>query len=199
MTPTRGPCIGFPWARAAMIGLLAYVGLGLPLAQAEMPVRAHRGPYGALEINTSTLSDLEDQPMLAGTFAYHLRGGYRWEGFGAFLMAEHSLWRRSELDNVITAGVVNLAIGGEVLYAGGMVRTSLALGTSILAFDTFFDDAGTAGTFVDLRPIGLRWELHEHLAFGIDPLSCTVVTPVLREPRIMRVLYRTSIWVEGWL
>ena len=167
-------------------------------ARAEFVPREHRGHYVALEINTSSLSDLDDQPMVAGTFAYHLRAGYRWKRFGAFVMAEHSLWRRSDLDNVVTAGVVNLALGGEALYAGGLVRSSLALGTSILAFDAVLDPAGTAGVFIDIRPIGLRWAFHEHMAFGFDPVSLTIANPVIHEPRIVRVLYRSSIWIEAW-
>ena len=76
------------------------------------------------------------------------------------------------------------------------MRTSLALGTSILAFDTVLDDAGEVGLFIDFRPVGLRWAVHRLLAVGLDPISFAVVAPALGGIPLIYTQYRTELYLE---
>jgi len=137
--------------------------------------------------------------MLAPSFGYGLRAGYRWGLLGAFLQVEHNIWRTTEYKRETVPGALNIALGGELNYGGGFVRTSLALGPSILLYDTLLDPAASAGIFVEVRPVGLRWRVGEHLAIGLDPLTFDVVAPVLSGIPLVYVQYRTVLTLEGWL
>ena len=96
----------------------------------------------------------------------------------------------------LTKIVVNVGVGVEYLYAGGFVRSALAMGPSILAFDTALDDAGTTGFFFDLHPVGLRWAPHERVILGLDPVAFSMVAPVLDGIPLVNVAYRTCFYVE---
>jgi len=76
------------------------------------------------------------------------------------------------------------------------VRFSVTAGPSILWFDTAFDAKGSVGLFVDLRPAGLRWTFPHRVALVFDPLSLAIVAPVLGDPGILQLEYRTVLGVE---
>ncbi len=156
-----------------------------------------RGAFASFEGHASLLSDVSDSAILAGTFGYGARGGYRWAGWGVFLHAEQNLWVATEQESEVVRGAWNLGLGGELSYAEGFFRTSLVLGTSILAFDTLLDKAGTAGLFIDLRPGGFRWTVHEHLVLGLDPITFSLVAPVLGGIPLVYAQYRTVLSFEG--
>jgi len=63
-------------------------------------------------------------------------------------------------------------------------------------FDTAFDSKGTVGLFLDVRPAGLRWSFPHQLALVFDPLSLAIVAPVLGDPGILQLEYRTLLGVE---
>ncbi|MDH5671974.1 MAG: hypothetical protein OEZ06_07470 [Myxococcales bacterium] len=148
------------------------------------------------ELHLSVLSDLADRSALAGSFGYAARFGPRWANWGIFAHVEHDLWLATEFESDVVAGAVNLAIGGEHLYYGRGVRTSLALGASILAYDAALDKAGNVGLFVDFRPVGLRFPLTHALSLGLDPLTLTIVAPVLTGVALVQVEYRTAVYLE---
>jgi hypothetical protein len=56
------------------------------------------------------------------------------------------------------------------------------IGTSTLTFDAAFDDAGTTGLVLDLRPMGVRYQVVDQLAIALDPLALTVVEPTFSAP-----------------
>ena len=155
------------------------------------------GPFVALEGHVSLLSDITDRSVLAGTFGYGARGGYRWNNWGIFLVTEHNMWLATEYDTRVVQGAVNLGLGCEFIYGQGFVRTSLALGPSILAWNTILDDAGSVGVFLDLRPVGLRWAVHEILVIGFDPLNLALVAPVLDGIPLINIQYRTYLYLEA--
>jgi len=155
------------------------------------------GPFAVVEVHASLLSDVTDWSTLAGTFGYAFKGGYRWSSWGVFVQLEHNLWLSTEMGNDVVDGAVNIGIGGEFVYADGFVRTSLTLGPSILAFDTILDKAGTTGIFLDVRPVGLRWAVHEYLVIGLDPISFSIVAPVLGGIPLVNIQYRTTVYLEG--
>lgn len=156
------------------------------------------GWYAQFELGVSILSDAKDNALLQTSFGYAFKGGYRWSGWGVLLLVEHNNWMTSDLSvGEVLAGAVNIGIGAELTYYRGRIRTSLALGPSILAFDTALDPAGTVGLFLEFRPVGLRWPIHEYLAVGVDPISFALVAPVLSGIPLIRIQYRTSVYLEG--
>ena len=155
------------------------------------------GPFVALEGHVSLFSDIAERSMAAGTFGYGARGGYRWNDWGLLLAVEHNMWIATEYDTNVVQGAVNIGVGGDFVYGGGLVRTSLAIGPSILAYDTILDDAGSVGFYLDARPVGLRWAVHEVLVIGLDPINFAVVAPVLDKIPLVYIQYRTFVYLEA--
>jgi len=155
------------------------------------------GPFVQVELAASLLSDAAEKALLAGSFGYAVRGGYRWSDWGLFLHVEHNNWLTTELDTEVVNGAINIGLGGDLTYARGFVHTSLALGASILAFNTALDPAGTTGFFMDLHPVGLRWTVHEYLVLGLDPITFSIVAPVLGGIPLIEIQYRTTLFLEG--
>lgn len=154
------------------------------------------GPFVAVEGHMSLFSDLVDWALFSGTFGYAVRGGYRWKSLGVFLHVEHNMWLAMEHDKDVVQGAVNVGFGVEYVYARGLVHSSLALGPSILAFDTALDDAGETGLFLDVRPVGLRFDVHELVSIGFDPITFTLVAPILDGIPLIYAQYRTVIYLE---
>jgi hypothetical protein len=193
---TRSPALVLVTAALLAVGLLL-----TPRARsAELEALGDdgklRGPFAALEGHVSLLSDVADWSMLAGTFGYGARGGYRWNSWGLFAQVEHNMWLATEMETEVVQGAVNIGLGCELTYAEGFVRTALAVGPSILAFDTVLDDAGTTGLFIDFRPVGLRWTVHRYLVIGLDPISFALVAPVLGGIPLIYTQYRTELYLE---
>ena len=172
-----------------------------PADESVAPVCAPAGgPFVAVELHGSVISDIVSTSVLAGAFGYAVRGGYRWSsGWGVFGQLEQNFWYASEHEDALVEGVVNLGAGADFVYADGFVHTSLVVGPSILAFDTLLDDAGTVGFFFELRPVGLRWQVHENVTLDFSPLSFALVAPVLTKIPLIFPQYRTTFSVEfGW-
>ncbi len=169
----------------------------LPRLVAPAPdIAPVRRTYVVAELHVSALSDVADRSVLAQTFGYAVRVGYRWQRLGTFVHVEHNLWRTADIEDRLVAGALNVGVGWDFLYADGFVRTSVALGPSILLYDTFLDRAGEAGLFFDLRPLGLRWVVHEQWRLGLDPITFTIAAPVLRNVPLVYVQYRSAFSVE---
>ncbi|MFT5433940.1 MAG: hypothetical protein ACI9OJ_004652 [Myxococcota bacterium] len=175
-----------------------------PTAQADAP-RLNvmdddgrlQGAFVSVDLHASILSDAADKALLSGTFGYAVRGGYRWNSWGVFAQFEHNLWLATEQSVEVVSGVFNIGVGVDVTYARGFVRSSLVVGPSILSFDSALDDAGTTGVFFELRPVGLRWVVHENIMVGLDPISFALIMPVLSGIPIVEPQYRTTFTVEG--
>jgi hypothetical protein len=123
--------------------------------------------------------------------------GHRWSSFDAFLRAEADFWSDARedgsRDHVLA---LNVGPGAGFSYAGGLVRSSLAGGMSLLVVPTDIDRAGSVGVFLDLRPVTLRWPLAPQTWIGVTPLSLTVSMPVLTGIPLVEIEYRTSIQAE---
>ncbi len=170
-----------------------------PIPEAEDDLLV--GPYATLEGHASLLSDIADWSNIAGTFGYAIKGGYRWpKHWGLFLQFEQNMWLATEYNKEVVNGVYNIGVGAEYIYADGLVRSSFAIGPSVLAFDTLLDEAGETGMFIDLRPVGLRWEPlwpeHQELTIGLDPISFAVVMPVMDGIPLVRIQYRSTLYLE---
>lgn len=154
------------------------------------------GAFVAVEWHQSLLTGVANRTLLNITYGGALRGGYRFGRWGVFGHVEQNLWQNSEQNSDTVQGALNLGVGGEYLYADGFVRTTLVVGPSILLFDTILDDAGSTGFFLDLRPVGLRWNPWSDLHINLDPLTFAIVAPVLDGIPLVQVEYRTTLGVE---
>ncbi len=102
-----------------------------------------------------------------------------------FVHVSQSMWLRSEYESDLTPGALNVALGiGTVLFRGG-IRSSIAVGTSTLLYDELFDDAGSTGWFLEVRPAGLRWSFG-NWAIVLDPLTFALMAPQPRRPMPLR-------------
>ncbi|MEO1267975.1 MAG: hypothetical protein AAFX99_07750 [Myxococcota bacterium] len=145
----------------------------------------------------SYLSEISTYEGAAGTVGYGGRAGFRWGDWGAFLQLEHNMWLltdiapESPLDTVL-----NIGLGGEVLYHDQRVRTSMALGTSTALFSTVLDDFGATGFFVDIRPLAYRFPVG-HYTIEFTPLSPIVMVPIIEGIPLVQLAYRSALTVEA--
>lgn len=196
-SPGGGPGAG--WLLLLCLPLLRRRAIGLAALLLLAPRPALAEGFIELEGHGSLLSDLPERSVLSATFGAGLRGGYRWDGVGAFLHVERNWWLSSELDLRVEPGALNIAAGVEYLFFDGFARSSFAIGPSILLFDTPLDDAGAVGIYADLRPMGLRWHLWETLHLGLVPLALALVAPVVGDVPLALTEYRTLLSVETTL
>ena len=150
-----------------------------------------------VEGHVSLLSDAADRSTIGNYFGYGVRGGYRLGQWGFFGTVEHNLWLASESELSVQNGALNVGAGFEFHFFEGRVRSSLALGPSIQLFDTVLEKAGSVGFFIDARFAGLRWELNEHFALQLDPLSFALVAPIVGSIPLILAQYRTVLTLEG--
>ena len=150
----------------------------------------------AAEGHASLLSDAPERSFINVTAGYALRGGYQFGRWGLLAQVERNYWLPTELSHDLKPGALNLGVGVEWFAVRDRVRLSLIAGPSILWFDTSLDSKGSVGLFVDLRPMGLRWPLRHRLALVFDPLSLAMVAPVLGDPGILQLEYRTILGIE---
>ena len=181
-------CLKRRWYKTAATVMVLCICLPSP-GQAQGFVRA--------ESHASVLSDAPERSVLASTFGVGVRGGYTWGQWRGLAHLERNYWLSTELADRMKAGALNLGFGVEYLSAQGFVRTSAGLGTSTLMFETLLDERGTTGLFFDLRPVELCWMPLDSLGITLTPFSFTYVSPVLDNPPIRMVLYRTILGLEG--
>ena len=122
------------------------------------------------------------------------RGGLRWGNWGAYVHVEPAFWIAAEgKDDETWAGVLNIGLGGEYLYAKGFVRTSVTVGPSVLLMGTDIDTIGQTGFFLDIRPTGLRWQVADAIVVGLDPIALSITVPALDGIPLVEIAYRTLL------
>lgn len=149
-----------------------------------------------LELHYSVLTDISDRSDVVPAFGYAFKGGYRWKHVGVFAQFEQDFWVATEFDVRVVQGVYNVGAGVDFTYFEGRAHTSIAFGPSILAFDTELDSRGSLGWFLDIRPIGVQWDVHRYVRLGLDPLSFAVVAPALDGIPLVQIQYRTTFYLE---
>jgi hypothetical protein len=114
-----------------------------------------------------------------------------------FARLEANAWRDRRDDGTYDfVMTVNLGVGARIDYAGGRLRSSLALGATLLAVPTDVDQAGTFGVFTDIRPVAYAWPLGAGARLGVVPLSLTLALPVLTGIPLVSIQYRTTVFAE---
>lgn len=171
-------------------------GLGAQGTPRSSTVAPPRRLWVAATLHASVFGDLLDRSTLLPRFGYGVRGGARFGRWGVFGLVERDHWILSELDLRYVNGVLNLAVGGELLYANRRVSASLAVGTSTLLHHQPLNRAGTTGLYVAVRPAGLRYAVLRHATVQVDLLSLVVEAPVLRFPVLVEIQYRAALTLE---
>lgn len=166
------------------------------LALCVLPCTALADIVVGVEGHAALFSGAQQHPLVDPGVGWGVRLGVGGrEGWGAFLKVEQSVWVPTQ-NWVSFPGVLNAGLGVEHRFAGGLIRSSLAVGTSTLLFDTGLDPAGSTGMFLDLRPLGLRWSPAPHVVIGLDPLSLVISAPVLTGLPLVRIQHRTTLSTE---
>ena len=122
--------------------------------------------------------------------------GWRAGRWGLLLRAEHTLWRIAEGDRNRTQHALDLAAGLERFHSSGLLRFALYVGSSTLLRSNRLDDPGQPGFFLDLRPIGLFFDLRGRWRLGVDPLHFALVAPTLSGVPLVEVQFRSSVLLE---
>lgn len=163
--------------------------------RAETP--SPSGIFGQVEGSVSIFNDVPDRGLVAPGVGYSGMLGYRVGDWGAFLHVGHSMWVTSSTDASFRMGALNTGLGGEVRFLDDRVRSSLSLGMSTLLFDAPLDDAGSVGWYINVRPLGLRWDLFEAVSLELNPLSFLLMRPDSGGVgQLTRVEYQTTLAVE---
>lgn len=175
--------------RAVVIALV----VGAQVAVAKPPVQ----PSFAIETHGAGFNSGSGGSLLGLAFGGGIRGGIRNDRWGLFIHVENDVWGGTNYDAGLVPGVVNVGLGGEHRFADGLIRTAVTFGTSTLVFDTVLDKAGSSGLFLDVRPLGIRWQIAKSkFTFGIDPIGLTFMMPVLSGLPLVRIQFRTSFMLE---
>lgn len=162
-------------------------------AHAEDPKDSSR--FFQAEAGISVLTDSPRSSNLATSLSTGGRIGIRIDRWDVFLQVINSRWITSETEVEITPGVMVFALGSGYTYLGGHARSSLAIGTSTLLFDTVFHNIGQTGFALDLRPLGWRWNW-DVLALEFHPLHLNLAVPAFGPNALVRLKYQTSLVFE---
>jgi hypothetical protein len=144
----------------------------------------------------SLLNDVVGGSNLTISAGYGGRAGWRHGALGFFGEISCDRWLSTEIDAGFVPGVLDAGIGAEVLFARGRLRVSVAGGASTLLFDTAFDEEGETGLYLDFRPASIRFPLWRGLVVELSPLGFAVVAPVMGDPGIRRIEYRSTLALE---
>lgn len=152
-----------------------------------------RWMFGA-SFSFSILTDNMDSSFFAETLAGSVTVGYGLTPNLTFLLRlEQNVWHSEEYSNKWYSGVFNIGLGLDYQVFSPHVHFAALLGPCILTYDTGFDDAGEAGFFFELSPIELHWNFADHWKLMVSILSIHVDVPVVHEPMLKYIQYRTTI------
>ncbi len=144
----------------------------------------------------SYLGEISSKRAVAGTLGYGGKLGARWGDWGLFLQAEHNMWVLTNVGHGPIDSVLNLGGGGEILFFEGRVKTSFSFGTSIALFSTLLDDFGSAGFYVEARPLTYRLPLDEGVFLCFEPIGAITMVPITEGIPLVQLAYRSVIGAE---
>lgn len=174
------------------------VALGLPLgarAELEPPYAAAWSVAPDFAFSPYSESNGDDPGLMRG-LALGLHGTHRWARWGLGLALEGTLWRSVDgAGEEDWFGALHAGVEGEVLSAGGRIRSRLGGGLAVLLEGTALDEAGEVGFYIDLRPAGVRWALGD-VVIGLDPLTLFATVPDAGGIPLVDVQYRVCVSAE---
>ena len=152
------------------------------------------GPIGmggvvALEAGMS----LAEPSLVAG-----VEGGIRIDDEWSFLLeVDWNPWLAIAAPSPVELGVLNIGGGIEHVFADGLLRAAIFVGSSTLLFDTALDAAGSTGLFIDVVPLSVRVPVVDGtVTLRIDAISAHLVAPVIDGLPIMRYQFRHAVSLE---
>lgn len=81
-------------------------------------------------------------------------------------------------------------------YANFNIRSTAALGVSVMMLDLYGAPRGSVGPFFGLTPLGVEWKLSSSLLLVIDAIGVAVPVPQVSGAPFAYPQYRTAIGVE---
>jgi hypothetical protein len=161
----------------------------------ELPssaVRPH-APWMQIEAGATPLDG--QRRALRGRFYAGLSAGYRWDAFGTFLTLSHDTFVEL-LDDAPTLRLVHVGPGAEHLWFAGRVRSSVALGASVVTSREGLAERGSVGWFVDIRPSAFRFPVGSHFTIEWTPLMFDVTVPAMEGIPLILPNYMTVLAFE---
>ncbi len=142
----------------------------------------------------SILTDCMDSSFFAETLAGSVTIGYGITPNLTFMLRlEQNVWHSEEYSDNWYSGVFDIGLGLDYQVFSPYVHMAAFLGPCILTYDTAFDDAGTTGFFFEFIPIELHWDFADHWKLIVSILSVHVDAPVVHEPELKYIQYRTTV------
>jgi hypothetical protein len=130
--------------------------------------------------------------VFIGRWSPSIQGGYRFDDWGIFGTLEFDQTFDFTLETD-ALNVMDIGIGAEFLSFVGHVRTSIAVGATVLMSDTSIDESGEIGWFVDFRPGGLRWGFGDSYALEVTPISLDILVPITKGIPLAVYSYMTLV------
>ena len=184
----------------ALLLLLSAPGLLAPATACAEPLLARERVEGwavSVDVGSAVLSPLFGDDLRRSVTSHEgAWAHYRWREWSLGLRVSHTLWRIAEGEERLTQHALNLALGVERIHPSGFIRFALFAGSSTLLRANSLDRPGKTGIFLDLRPIGLIFDLGGHWTVGVDPLHVALLAPVLSGVPLVDIQFRTSLFLE---
>lgn len=129
-----------------------------------------------------------------------LVGGRRLGRWSLGVTSGLDFWRAPLLssDQVEQLGIWYVGPRAEIRFLRGRGRSALAGGLTVVIDPSSVDErAGGVGFFIDGRPLGVRFGLSKHCAFGVDPLGVRFMVADASGIPLVDVQFMTSMRLEG--
>ena len=151
------------------------------------------------QISMSIITDKIDTSMFAETFGFSVTAGYGVsKNMMIIITLEQNNWKRNEHGGKWDPGVFNAGVGMLYQVFAPHIFIRASAGTSTLTFNSPLDSAGETGAYIDFVPVEIHWQPIDDLILALRPLSIHFDAPVISDPGIHYVQYRTSFSV-GYL
>jgi len=131
-------------------------------------------------------------------YAFGLAGLYGFKRADVGVFAELNPWYSIERRRM-SLGATNFGVLGHYLHPlrrDLVLRFGLGVGTSMLNADMLGVNAGNLGVFVNVRAMGLIWELADGVALTADPLDIALPAPGLTGWPILFTQHRVSLGLQ---
>ena len=208
LAPSRGLLVAGALALAALglrrrrpfaAALLALALLLTPsAAHAAEPNDEAPAPRGPRKVGGPRLEARASLSVDNPAYAFGLAGLYGFKRADVGVFAELNPWYSIERRRM-SLGATNFGVLGHYLHPlrrDLVLRFGLGVGVSMLNADMLGVNAGNLGVFLNVRALGLIWELADGVALTADPLDIALPAPGLTGWPILFTQHRTSLGLQ---
>jgi len=134
-----------------------------------------------------------------------LKAGRKYNTWGVFTQLEYNGWPIIVNNSQRLQAAINLGIGGELIYLGGRMKSSISAGpTYKLNNNKFYIDEkevtlkekGKVGFYIDIRHAGFIFRINNKWVINFDPITLNFEVPIIDTIPLFIVEYRTIVSVE---